>query len=90
MPHCGNPGMNKQQGNKHLVAPIWFFEVTKEEKCQRKCKYTWQYVCNYNKAEYKYSRVWLSEKTNMHIKKRFMLNLTPSRLYRFNIKCFFI
>ena len=73
MPHYGNPGMNTQQGNKHLVAPILVFEVTKEEKCQRKCKYTWQYVCNYNKAEYKYRHAWNSAKTNMHIKKRFML-----------------
>lgn len=62
------------------------FEVTKEE-CQRKCKCTWQYVCNYNKAEYKYRHVWLSEKTNMHIKN--MLNSTLPRLYRYNIKYVF-
>lgn len=40
------------------------------------------------KAKYKYSHVWLSEKTNMHIKTLHAQFKAPQRLYRFNIKLF--
>lgn len=59
------------------------FEITKEE-ILRKCIYTWQYVCSYIEAEYKYGHVWLSEKQTCISKTLHALKLP--RLYRFYIK----
>lgn len=79
------PGM-KWLGNKRTSCANFGFQNYKRKRVKRKRKDTWQYVCNYNNAEYKYSRVWLREKTNMHIKTLHAQFKAPPRLYRFNIK----
>lgn len=70
------------------VTPAHFGSEVTTEEYKRKCKYIWQYVCNYNKAEYKYSRVWLSEKnkTKHAYQNPIMFNSKPQRLYMFNRK----
>lgn len=90
MPQCENAGMNKWQGNMRLVAAILVLRLQKKKKkkvCQVRgsvntlgSMYAITIKQNINTAMFG-----LVKKRHAY-QKHFMLNSTPPRLYRFNIK----
>lgn len=87
MPRHESAGTNEWQSNEQLVAPILVWELQKKRVKGSVNTLGSMYAI---KAEYKYSHVWLSEKTNMHIKNPSCSIQSPPETIQVEYKVVFI